>query len=449
MALTEDRFAVKKLVMLLVFLGVILAGGAYWINHSHSSEISEDAYTLAPIEWGSMSEVVSATGILKPQEVLAASSEVSGKVVEIFPGAEINKDVEEGQALLKLDDTLSKFKLDQAKIAVRHAQAGVQAAEANRDAAEIRVTTLRNLVKGEVAQKRDLDEAEMKYKAAMAAVVAAKVGVEEAEKQEELADHGLKLTVVRAPFSSKRRGNKRILTILEAKVVRGQLIAPPASANLFTLATDLNQMKVHAQVSENDVGKVRIGMPVTFTTYAYSEDVRFRGEVTEIGQMASDIHGARFYETVIDVNNQHDTETQDRKLRPGMSASVDIILREHMNVWKVPTAALSFQLDEHYQTEPARAKVAQLQKRKDHDDWRTVWIIRDGKPWPIFVRLGGKNTKGETGISDGQYNEVLEWDADLGTTPDARAPATVPQVITSAPPVGKRGLFSGANVKLF
>jgi multidrug efflux pump subunit AcrA (membrane-fusion protein) len=242
---------------------------------------------------------------------------------------------------------------------------------------------------------------------------------------------------------------RRQFTIIDRKVIPGQLIGPPVSAQLFTLASPLDRMHVHAQVSENDVGKVRPGLSATFTVYAYTEEeARFAGQIREIRQ-STNVHGAVFYDTVIDVANQRDPKTNGWRLRPGMTAAVDIILRKHTNVWKVPTAALSLQLDEHYQTEAARSKVAQWQTRKDRDDWKPVWILdAQGKPWPMFFRLGGRNSSGETGIEDGQYAEVLEWETHWDSKPDPANRATYAQAITAAPEVRKRG-FIEPNVKVF
>jgi hypothetical protein len=208
-------------------------------------------------------------------------------------------------------------------------------------------------------------------------------------------------------------------------------------------------MHVHAQVSENDIGKVRSGLPASFTVYAYTdEEARFSGRILEIRQ-PSNVHGAVFYDTVIDVANRRDPKTGEWQLRPGMTAAVDIVLRKHTDAWKVPTAALSLQLDEPYQTEAARAKLTQWQTRKDREDWKPVWILdSQGKPWPTLVRIGGRNAAGENGIEDGQYVEVLEWDPQLEPKPNPTARATYPQLITGAPVVKKRG-FIEPNVKVF
>jgi HlyD family secretion protein len=443
---------VKKLLILLIVVGAALAAGAYWLNHVTSGLGGEESFTLTPVEWGTLTESVSATGQLQPQEVVAVGSELSGKVVEIYPAGDVNQSVEEGEPLLKLDDRLAHIKLEEAQTAVSKAQAGVEAAKANRSGAEIKVQRLSG-VPETVGLRGELDEAQLKLKQAIAGVMAAEVNVQEAEAAQKQAQFGLDLTIVRAPSDPSGTPNrtKRRYTVIDRKVVLGQLVAPPASAQLFTLASDLARMQVHAQVSENDIGKIRTGLSATFTVYAYSEgDVRFHGKVVEIRPMPTNLHGAVFYDTLIDVPNERDKNTKEWRLRPGMTAAVDIVLREHTNVWKVPSGAINFQLDEHYQSEAARAKLAQWHARADQDDWKPVWILdSSGKPWPVFVRIGGKNAAGEAAIGDGQFNEVLDWDPDLNPKPDAKTAATYPRVITGAPPPSKKGLFDRANVRVF
>jgi len=445
----------KKLLLSLVIVGILLVVGAIWLRHHTSAVPSDDRFTLANVKLGSIVETVSASGLLQPHTVAAVGSELSGKVIEVYPSAEVNKIVTEGEPLLKIDDRMAQIKLQQAKTAIRLAQADVQRAEAARGGAQLRVKKLSDQVKNEIGFQKDLDEAEMGLKMADAAVRAAEAKVEEARDAERLAQYGLDLTVVRVPNGREGAGTslsgKKHYTIIERKVVPGQLIGPPASAQLFTLTSDLGQMQVHAQVSENDIGKVRDGLNATFTVFAYAEDeARFRGKVVEIRPMPTSLHGAVFYDVVIDVANARDPRTKEWMLRPGMTASVDIVLREHTDVWKIPTEALSFQLEEPYESDAARAKLSQWQSRSDFADWKPVWILdAHGKPWPVFLRIGGRNAQGETGIKDGQYNEVLEWDPELEPKPQAGVPSTYPQVITNAPPARKKGLFDQPNVKLF
>jgi hypothetical protein len=225
------------------------------------------------------------------------------------------------------------------------------------------------------------------------------------------------------------------------------MIAPPASAELFTLATDLQDLQVHAQVAEGDIARIKKGLEATFTVSAYTDaDQVFPGRVKQRKLMPNSQQGAVYYDTIIDVTNSVDPATKEWRLDPGMTAAVDIILREHRRVWKVPTTALNFQLDEHYQTAQAQKKIAEWQKRQDRDDWKALWIWdpQRNSPWPIFVRISRQGLA-DAGIKDSQFNEILEWEPGL-------EPANTkewPEVIIEAPPARKPGLFeSPSNLKL-
>jgi HlyD family secretion protein len=448
----KGSLTVKKLLVLLVLVAVVLAGGAYWLNHNGSGSHPGDGYTFAAVTRGKMTETVSATGSIQPYEVAAVGSEIPGKVVEVYPAAEPNHEVSEGEPLLKLGDRLAQLKLQEARDAVRKAEADLERAKAARDAAERRVERLRSIPK-DVGLSKELDEAEMLLKAAKAAVLAAEANREQAVTAREQAQYGLDLTVVRVPRlkDSSSSGMPRRFTVIERKVVAGQMVGPQAPTPLLTLASDLSRMQVHAQLSENDIGKVRTGLGATFTVYAYSDQEKpFEGKVSEIRPMPTNVHGAVFYDAVINAANQRDARTGEWKLRPGMTASMDVILRVDADVWKVPTPALSFQMDEHFETEAAREKLAQWQARSDHDEWKAVWILNpDNKPWPVFVRISGKGAAGETGISDGQYTEALDWDPEIKDRLDPKNPETYPKLITGTPPVGKRSLFDRPNVRIF
>jgi len=437
---------VKKLLLILLLVVVSLAGVAYWISSRGSA--NDEAYTLVPVEYGSLVETVSASATLKPREVVLVNSDLPGKVVEIYPAADCNKIVQEGDPLLKLDDRMAQRKLEQARVAVRLAEAMVSNAEAARDAAQTGVSVQRKLIKKELGSEAELEKAEAQFKTAEAAVEGARVRVEEAQEAQRQAQLGLDLTIIRVPTLSPAGSSapKRRFLILERKVEIGQQVGPASPTPLFTLAGDLSQMRVHVQVPEADITKVRVGQMAEFTVSAYSDDdAVFKGQVVECRLMPMTVQGAVFYEAIIQVENEHDPVTQERPLRPGMTASVDIIRQKRAAVWKVPLAALSFQLDDLYQTEAVKAKLARWQGRGDRDCWKPVWIL-DGnkKPWPIFVRTSGKNTPG---IKDVQFHEVLEWDPEMDLPPDPHKPASYPRVIIGAPPASKGGLFNPPSIK--
>jgi RND family efflux transporter MFP subunit len=453
---------VKKLLFSLIAVGLMLVGAAYWINASHSA-VSEVPFTTADIEWGSLTDVVSATGQLAPRSVALVSSPVGGQVVMIYRNADFNHFVQEGEPLLELDQSQARIKVQEAEGAVAAAQADVQRAEAARTGADEALKYRKSLPEG-VGTKAQALEATYALKGAEAACNAARLKVKALQAQRAEAQLGLEKTVVRAPASG---------VIVDRKVMLGQMVGPQLPTPLFTLASDLSRMQVLAQVAEGDLSKVRDGLPASFTVYAYADtNDRFEGKVKEVRYLPNSVQGAVFYTTVITVANRRmpaagpdwkqagDVVAAARHgplnvlpwlqprpdapwmLRPGMTATVDVLVRRHEKVWKVPTAALNFQLDEHYQTEAAKAKLERWQARSDRDEWKVIWVLgAQNKPWPMFVRVGGAGPNGESGIKDGQFAEALEWDLELAPKLNAKDPRTFPKVITSAPPATKPGLL--------
>lgn len=438
----------KKLLVLLVLVFVGVGVAAYWYN-PRSRAPSDESYQLASVDFGVLTESVNATGILQPRELTAVGSELPGKVVKIYPDADYDKTVREGQPLLELDNRVAKLELDRAKSVVALAEADVQRAEAARDAAQVALKYQRELLKKEVGLQAEVDKAEYAVKAADAAINLARRKVDEARDAIRGAELKLEMLTVRAPAAG---------LVVDRKVNLGQVIGPPLSSQLFTIASDLARIQVNAQIAESDMGKVRVGQGVTFTVYAYTDDnMTFTGKIERINpvpaSLPGSLSGAVFYNAIIDAANRREPRPGGDPgawmLRPGMTANVEVRLREHRDVWKVPVAAVNFVLDEHYQSAEARRKLEEFHKaHKDADKWKPVWVLRDHKPWPVFVRVGGTTVAGEPGIKDGRFFEALEWDPDLVPRPDAKAPDTYPQLIISAPPPTKPGLFDRPTFKI-
>jgi HlyD family secretion protein len=455
---------VKKLLVLLILIALVLAGGAYWHNARTQQAHDADRSTLAPVEYGRIAEVVSASGVVQARDLYPVGTEMAGRVVEVR--ADFNQVVQEGDVLLRLDDRLARQRLRQAEVGVEAARAGVAQAEAARDTARQAVRRLEEM-SPQVRKQSDLDVARGHLRTTEAGVEAARVKVQEAEAARQQAELALRMLTVRAPVlapeppgSPSEAGGLgavapdgappkqgRSFVVLDRKVLLNQEIGPPASAQLFTLAGGLEQMQVHAQVAEADVGKVSRGMEARFTVPGPDGDAAFTGKVDEIRLAPASERGAVFYRAVVDVRNEHSPATHEWLLRPGLTASVDFLRRVHDPVWKVPAAALNLQVDPSLLTEAARGKLERWQAAKDAADWKPVWVVGpENKPWPVFVRVGGTDAKGEPGIQDAQFSEVLGWDPELRPPPDPKNPATWPRVIIALPPP-KKGLFNPPSVK--
>jgi HlyD family secretion protein len=430
----------KKLLLFLVLLGVALTAGAFWVNRPRTPAVSETLFTYTPVEFGSLRETVSATGALKPQALLLVTSELPGLVVDIV--GKVNDVVSEGDVVLKLDDSTPRLKLAEATVAVEAAQLNVAQAKHLEEAARLALKYQTDLEKG--AFRSDKDQAEAKLHAAQAGVKAAEIKVMLAKTSQQEAQNALDKTLVRVPVLPGGTAARRKYVVLDCKVQLGQMVGPTLPQPLFMLATDLAHLEVHAQVAEQDVAKVKKGMPATFAVSAYQEqDLKFSGKVRQMQLLPSGLPGGVYYETIIDAPNQRDPQTGEWRLRPGMTAAVDLIRREKKAVWKLPASALGFQMDDAYLSDAARARLAEWNSRPDQADWRPLWTwdAQRNIPWPIFVRI---YQSGEPGLSNGEFTEVLAWEP--GREPSPSGPPL--RVILSAPPAHRPGLFEQTNIKL-
>jgi HlyD family secretion protein len=434
---------VKKLLFVLILIGAALAGVAWWLNQSGPRAATSDIFTYAQVVRGPMVEAISATGTVQPREILLVSSQLPGLVVDVR--GKVNAVVPEGAVLARLDTRTLELKLEEARDGLATAEAAIAQAEAARTAAAKALRYQREV--GKSGFRSDLESAEAKLRQAETGIKFARTRLRAAATFERQARLALEQAVIKAPARTGTTvGEPRQYLILEKKVQRGQLVGPPVPTPLFTLAGDLHRMEVHAEVAEGDVGRVRKGLEVEFTVAAYWDpEVKFHGKVKEIRPLPTNVKGAIFYPTIIDVENQKDHATGEWMLRPGMTASVDVHTRTRADVWKVPTAALNFQLEEAYQSPAAKARLEEWRQRSDHDNWRPIWVWDEGRHAcrPIFVRIGGLKA-GQTGLKDGMYNEVLEWEP--GAEP---SDGVGPRVITNAPPAHRPGLFDQpANIKV-
>lgn len=443
----------KKLlgVLFLLCVGLVVAAGLVerWSSAAPHWPRREEFKPVSP-QRGRIMDAVNATGVLQPVQVAVVGTDLSGKVVEICPQADFNQKVKKGDPLLRLDDRLARQKLEQAKRAVELAEADISRAEALREVAEKAYEKAQLVLKQQVGFQRDLDRADAERKAAAAAVKAAQARKGEAEAALRLAQLGIEVLTLGAPIDG---------VIIDRKVAVGQSVSPLMPTPLFTIASDLARMEVHAQVTEGDVGKVRIGQQATFLINDYSDKdspsegkpVRFEGKVTQIRPMPASLQGAVFFTVVVAVDNKKDDDTGDWYLRPGMPVSVDLIRREHKDTWLIPTEALELKPDEHYLSPEARRKLQEWEQKPTEPlrAWKCVWMLdADDRLWPVFVRTGGGNAQGEPALrgsaiggdgttTGGEYQEVLEWDADLKGKDNPGAL----ELITDVPQLQKRSLF--------
>ncbi len=442
----------KKLLMLVLFAGVV-GGGIYWyVNNSGSPNLSESVLKFSEVRRVTIRDVVSATGFVEPGELVIVSAEMPGTIAQLH--ASIGDVFGENANLARLDDRKIKLKVEEAKNNVQlahaaflQAESAVAQADAACEAAARSVKIQLELAKAAPGIRSERELAEAQYQAALAGVKVAKAGVDVALAKKQAASTGLReamllldMTKIKTPGVS---GQRKFL-VLDRKVHEGQMVGPQ-SGPIFTLAGSLEVVEVHAQVVEGDINKIREGLAVSFLVKNYrdEEEEVFTGQVMRIRPMATTTKPAVYYDAVVEVKNRKDPTTKDWLLRPGMTMSLDIIRREHKDAWRIPIDSLNFTLDPAYQDSDAKSRVDEWKRRPDAKDWHTLWTwdASANRARPVFVRLSGMKN-GETGLKDAEGNEILEWE------PGAE-PANSLRVIIGTPPVRPPGFFDQpANVKI-
>lgn len=298
-------------------------------------------YATRVVRKGDLTVTVSATGNLKPINQVDVGSEQSGKITQVF--VDVNDRVTKGQRLAELDTRRLSDAVEQNRAQLASAQAGVAQAQAQVALAKAtldRQLSVYQLSGGRVPSKTELDSARATHQQAIASLRAAKAQVDVARAQLSSATTNLSIAQIVSPVTG---------VVLSRDIEPGQTVAASFNAPvLFTIAEDLTQMEVEVSVDEADVGQVKDGQSATFAVDAFPGRT-FPARITRVnvGSNASTSSSSSTttssssgtvvaYTAVLSVNNADET------LRPGMTASADIVTQELHDVLLVPNAALRF-----------------------------------------------------------------------------------------------------------
>jgi HlyD family secretion protein len=381
----------------IVVAGVVI-WAAFWRSDRHQYE-TQDAIR------GDLVVTVTATGNLEPTNQVEVGVEVSGTIATV--DVDYNDRVKRGEVLARLDPTKFKAQVVRSRAALQSAKARVLQAQATVDESRAqlaRLTKLREVSKGTDPSQVDIDAADAALKRALAERASAKADVAEASATLESNEIDLAKTIIHSPVDG---------IVLVRAVEPGQTVAASLQTPvLFVLAEDLTKMELHVSVDEADVGRVRPGQKATFTVDAYP-DRTFSAEITDVHYGAQEIEGVITYEAVLDVDNE------DLSLRPGMTATANIVVAKVMDALLVPNAALRFSPTVRTQAEPGgrgllgrllphppRGGPKRVQPQGADHRLQRVWVLRDGKPVPVEIM---------TGATDGVMTQVIRGDVEAGT----------------------------------
>ncbi|TCL73728.1 efflux RND transporter periplasmic adaptor subunit [Rhizobium sp. BK251] len=380
-------------VATLVILAVAGAGSYYYLGRSGAGY----DYTTQTIKHGDLTVLVTATGTVQPTEQVDISSELSGTVRDV--NVDYNSIVKTGDVLAVLDTDKLEADVKSSRAKVNSAKANVAKATAELASAESSLTRLRSLVKSNVSTLQSLEDSQYKYDSALAAKEINEAEVLAAEADQRLAEVNLDKARIISPIEG---------VILTRAVNPGATVAASLSAPvLFTIAGDLKKMELQVDVDEADVGGIAVGQKATFTVDAYPERT-FPAEIEQIRFAPETTNNVVTYKAVLSVDNA------DLLLRPGMTATSDIVVKSIADTILVPNAALRYtpQAAESRGSRnifslfrPPRMGPRNTTAPAPTGPNRTIWILKSGTPSPVNVQIGS---------SDGRFTQVLSGELEGG-----------------------------------
>ncbi|HZP21451.1 MAG TPA: efflux RND transporter periplasmic adaptor subunit, partial [Bauldia sp.] len=375
--------------------GMVLLLLAVWLV-AGSSGGTTVTYKTTPAKHGDLTIKVSATGTIEPVNQVTVGSELSGTVKSV--AVDYNDRVKAGDVLAVINTDKLTAQANRAQALLTAAKAGVAEAEAGLSQSEKELARVEALVGKDFSTQQDLLTAQTNRDRAVAALASAKAQVEVANADLAANETDLAKAEIRSPIDG---------VVLERNIDPGQTVAASFQAPvLFSIAEDLSRMRLLVDVDEADAGSVSEHQKATFTVEAFPES-RFDAEVTQLRFAPATVSGVVTYKAVLSVDNSA------LKLRPGMTATADIVTRQVNNALLIPNAALRY-------APPATATAT-----ADNRNWlarliprpattaavprnpalqqgeRQIWVLRDGVPVAMTVTIGA---------SDGTWTEVVKGD---------------------------------------
>ena len=357
---------------------VAMGGGAafYGLN-------ATDAPTVvsSPVTRGDVVQKVEATGTVQPVDSVEVGAQVTGTIKTL--GATFNSEVRKGQVLATLDPASLQAEVDQARANLVRLQAQYEQAKVALEDASIKLARAERLSKDQLIAQADFDVARVTRDGAQAALKSADAQVVQARASLAQSQVALQHTVITSPTDG---------IVLARNVEVGQTVTSGLQTpTLFVIARDLGTMQVSASVDESDIGRVAKGQPVTFTTDAYAGNV-FTGTVSEVRLQPVVTQNVVTYTTIITVPNP------GAKLKPGMTATVEIESARVTDTLRVPAAAIRFRPAAgcgRVRTRCAgcrrgaqRSARARCGPRCGVSGRAVVWQVVDGTLKPVRVTVG-------------------------------------------------------------
>ena len=346
----------KKVWIAIAAVAVI--GLIAWLMFGNKKE-EKVSFSTEKVTRTDIQTSVTATGTIEPVTSVTVGTQVSGIVAHLY--VDYNSVVKKGQVIAELDKTNLISELNTAKANLASQQSNLNYQKSN-------FTRYQTLYNKGLVSANEFENARLTYQQAQQQVNTARENVRKAQTN-------LSYATITSPIDG---------VVLSKSVEEGQTVA--ASFNtpeLFTIAQDLTNMQVIADIDEADIGNIKDGQRVSFTVDAFPDDT-FQGSIKQVRQQPTTESNVVTYEVVISAPNG------DLKLKPGLTANVTIFTLEHNGVLSVSNKALRFTPNE-----------ALLNKEQSIQD-----VKADHKLWTLEGNVF-KAHRVETGTTNGTLTEIL------------------------------------------
>jgi HlyD family secretion protein len=416
MARGGARNTFKRIIIIVVVLGLI-AGVVGWYLQRGNAQT--ETFRTDQVTRGDLFVSIRATGTVQPEEVINVGAQVAGQILYFGKDAngktvDYGSPVEAETVLAKIDDSLYTAEEAQAQAQVQSATAAVQRAEADMEQLKAKLNQAerdwqraQKLGPSEALAQSTYDAYRSAYDTAVAnvavgraSILQAKASLGQAEAVLRRAQRNLGYCTIKSPVNG---------VIIDRRVNIGQTVVASLNApSLFLIAKDLKRMQVWVAVNEADIGKIRHGLPVTFTVDAFPGET-FRGEVGKVRLNAS------MTQNVVTYTVEIVTDNSSGRLLPYLTANVQFELDRRTNVMMVPNAALRWKPPTEMVAPEAREAFERLASRKGKPEGgaglpsetgggsaattnrAALWIPEGNYVKPIRVQQG---------LSDGVSTEV-------------------------------------------
>jgi HlyD family secretion protein len=381
----------KKLILaVLVLVAVGVGAGVYTMRRNQP----DPTVTTQPLTRGDIVDTVGATGTLEAVETVDVGTQVSGVVQQLF--ADFNTIVRKGQVIAKLDPSLIQTQIEQQTANVIRAEADLERLRVALADAKQKLSRAVQMSERKLIPLTELETAEVNVKSAEAQIRSSEAGLTQARAQLNNQRVNLSYTTIIAPIDG---------IVISRNVDQGQTVASSMNApTLFIIAADLTKMQVVANIDEADVGRMRPGQNVNFRVDAYPNDT-FLGSVQQVRLQPAVVQNVVTYSTVISVPNP------ELKLKPGMTANVNIEIARRANALRIPNAALRFR--------PTNEMFAALNQQVPEEMQRG------------FGR--GNRGQGNTGGGAGSRGAAATGGSQQGAPTAGQPPATAPSAQPAQP----------------